>query len=546
MEMTGGEALSGQLVREGVTMLFGLPGIQLDHAFAGLYQQRERIAFRGPRHEQATTYMADGYARASGEAGVALVVPGPGVLNAGAGLATAYACSSPVLLIAGQIPSAYIGRGLGLLHEIPDQTGILQSLTKWTGRVRRPEEIPSLVREAFRQMWRGRPRPVALEVPPDVLAARAPIDFQDPDPRERDHLRTRPDQALLARAASLLRDAARPVIYAGYGVLASSASQALGRLAERLQAPVVMSGDAKGALSDHHPLALNALAGGEILAAADVILAVGTRFMAGQGRPVETGGRLILMNADPADLGEPRSPALAVESDARLGLEALWAELDGMAFRTQPWADVARIRARAVADAMSIEPQAAFCRALRNAIPDDGVLVSEMTQVGYVARSAYPVYEPRTFIHPGYQGTLGYGFPTALGVKAGLPDRAVVSITGDGGFGWGLAELATAKRYAIGLVTVVFDDQAFGNVKRIQKEEFSGHLIGTELVNPDFVHLAEAFGIRGMRVGSPEALEGALREALSDNVPCVIEVPVGEMDSMRTQLSRRAQVVQPA
>ncbi len=544
--MTGGEALSGQLVREGVTMLFGLPGIQLDHAFAGLYQDRDRIAFRGPRHEQATTYMADGYARARGEAGVALVVPGPGVLNAGAGLATAYACSAPVLLIAGQIPSAHIGQGLGLLHEIPDQTAILHSLTKWSGRARRPEEIPALVHEAFRQMWRGRPRPVALEVPPDVLAARAPIELLRADPHDHDALRTPPDEALMAQAAALLAKAARPVIYGGYGVVASSASDALGRLAESLQAPVVVSGNGKGALSDRHPLALNAMAAGELLAAADVVLAVGTRFMAGQARPLETSGQLILMNADPADLGAPRAPALAIEADARLGLEALAAGLEGMPRRPRPWADVSGIRERAWADAMAVEPQAAFCRALRSAIPDDGILVSEMTQVGYVARSAYPVYEPRTFIHPGYQGTLGYGFPTALGVKAGLPDRAVVSITGDGGFGWGLAELATAKRYGIGLVTVVFDDKAFGNVKRIQKEEFSGHLIGTELVNPDFVHLAEAFGVRGLRVGSPEGLEGALREALADNAPCVIEVPVGEMDSMRTQLTRQALVRQPA
>jgi acetolactate synthase-1/2/3 large subunit len=195
---------------------------------------------------------------------------------------------------------------------------------------------------------------------------------------------------------------------------------------------------------------------------------------------------------------------------------------------------------------MSIHPQADFCRALRNAIPEDGILVSEMTQVGYVARVAYPVYEPRTFIHPGYQGTLGYGFPAALGAKAGMPDRAVVSITGDGGFGWGLAELATAKRYNIGLVTVVFDDKAFGNVKRIQKEQFEGHLLGSELVNPDFVRLAEAFGIRGLRVETPDALESALKEALHEDAPCLIEVPVGEMDSMRTQLARREPVGQPS
>jgi acetolactate synthase-1/2/3 large subunit len=540
MEMTGGQALAAQLVREGVSMLFGLPGVQLDWAFDGLYRHRDQIAFRGPRHEQATTYMADGYARTRGEPGVAMVVPGPGVLNACAGLATAYACSSPVLLIAGQIPSQHIGEGLGLLHEIPDQGVVLRSLTKWTGRASTPQEIPGLVREAFRQMRTGRPRPVALEVPPDVLAARADITLLTPDPREQETLRPAPAPELVREAASLLKGARRPLIYAGYGVIASGATAELARLAEKLQAPVVVSDDGRGALSDHHPLALNTLAGEGALQQADVVLAVGTRFLARQNQPVATAAQVILLNVDPNDLGRPRQAALAILADAQKGLEALADELDSVPRRTGPWVDVEAARRQAAEALDGVQPQTAFVRALRAAIPEDGILVSEMTQIGYVARLAYPVYVPRTFIHPGYQGTLGYGFPTALGVKAGLPDRAVVSITGDGGFGWGLSELSTAKRYGIGLVTVVFDDKAFGNVKRIQKEQFEGHLLGSELVNPDWVRLAESFGIRGVRVETPAALEGALREALGGSDPCLIEVPVGEMDSLRTQLARRA------
>ena len=545
MAMTGGEALAAQLVREGVSVVFGLPGVQLDHAFAGLYAERERIQFRGPRHEQGTTYMADGYARARGEAGVAMVVPGPGVLNAGAGLVTAYACSSPVLLIAGQIPSTHIGKGLGMLHEIPDQAGVLRSIAKWNGRANRPQEIPGLVRRAFQEMWRGRPRPVAIEVPPDVLAGRAQIELLDPEPNERERLRTAPDPSLIRKAAALIGTASRPLIYAGYGVVAADATAALARLAERLQAPVVVTGSGLGALSSRHPLMVNTLGGDRLLPQADVVLAVGTRFMTFQDQVVSTPGRLIMMNADPLDMGEPRTPTLAVETDALLGLEALYGELDGRLRRGGPWADLNALRAEYEEDVLSIRPQVDFLHALRAAIPDDGILVSEVTQMGYVTRVGYPVYEPRTFIGAGYQGTLGFGFPTALGVKAGQPDRAVVSITGDGGFGYGLAELATAKRYNLGLVTVVFDDHAFGNVKRIQKERFDGHFIGSDLVNPDFVHLAEAFGIRGLRVDSPAALTAAVREALAGNAPCLIEVPVGEMESMRTQLARRATVGQP-
>jgi acetolactate synthase-1/2/3 large subunit len=528
MEMTGGQALAAQLVREGVTTLFGLPGVQLDHAMDGLYDQREHIRFIGPRHEQGTTYMADGYARTRDEVGVAMVVPGPGVLNAAAGLATAYACSSRVLLIAGQIPSASIGAGLGLLHEIPDQTTVLATLTKWTARAARPQDIPPLVQEAFRQLRSGRPRPVALEVPPDVLAARADVRLLDPLPAT--GLRTAPDPVLLRDAAALLRRAARPAIYAGGGVLAGGATAELTRLAELLQAPVVVSDNGRGAMSDRHPLALTNLAGPKVLPSSDVVLAVGTRFVGGVAAATE-GARVILLNADPHDLGGHRQAAVALEADARLGLAALAGELEGMARRSGPWCDLDAVRAACAEQIEGVQPQARFVRALRNAIPEDGILVSELTQVGYMTRIAYPVYQPRTLLHPGYQGTLGYGFPTALGVKVGSPHRKVVSITGDGGFGWGMSELATARRYDIALVTVVFDDRAFGNVKRTQKYDFGGRVLGTDLVNPDYVRLAEAFGIRGLRVDSPEALEGALREALADEQPCLIAVPVGEMDS---------------
>jgi acetolactate synthase I/II/III large subunit len=168
---------------------------------------------------------------------------------------------------------------------------------------------------------------------------------------------------------------------------------------------------------------------------------------------------------------------------------------------------------------------------LRASLPEDGVLVNEFTQVGYVSQVAFPVYRPRSYVSPGYQGTLGYGFPTALGAKVGNPDRAVLSITGDGGFGWGLAELSTARKYNIGLVTVVFNDGAYGNVRRSQMEQFGGRMLGTELMNPDFVQLAESFGVRGARATTPAELEGLLLETLgsASSEPVLIDVPVGPM-----------------
>ncbi len=540
MERSGGEALAAQLVAEGVSAVFGVPGVQLDHAVEGLYRERDHIRFYGPRHEQAATYMADGYARVTGRPGVAMVVPGPGVLNAAAGLATAYACSSPVLLIAGQIPSHQIGKGLGLLHEIPNQAEVLAGLTKWSARAARPAEIPALVRHAFTMLRSGRPQPVALEIPPDVLAQREAVKLEAVPPAEADGVRTGPAAADLAHAARLLSRAARPLIYAGSGVLASGAAAALERVASRLQAPVVVSDNGRGALSDRHPLALTTLAGRSVLPDADVVLAVGAKFVVAAGQ-LAAGARTLVINADPREAARSRDAAVVMVADAREALDALAREL-GPNAKARCWANLDAARADAARQVAAVEPQAAFVSALRRAIPDDGVLVSELTQVGYAARVGYPVYEPRTFMTPGYQGTLGYGFPTALGAKIGAPQRAVVSITGDGGFGWAMAELATARRYAVGLVTVVFNDCAFGNVKRTQQQEFSGHVLGTELVNPDYVALAEAFGIAGVRVDGPEALTEAIGSALRAGSPTLIEVPVGEMASPWPLLMRRTAV----
>jgi len=526
--MTGGEALARQLAAEGVSQVFGLPGVQLDYALDGLATLAGRVRFLSTRHEQAAAYMADGYARSSGEPGVFMVVPGPGLLNAAAGLATAYACSSPVLCICGQVPSWAIGRGYGMLHEIPDQTGILRALTKWAGFASAPGQIPGLVHEAFRQMRSGRPRPVAIEVPPDVLEARAGVDILPPAGAAA----AQPDPDLLGKAAAVLDAAQRPVICAGGGVVAAGATEALRLLAETLQAPVVMSANGRGALPDSHRLALTSLAGPQILSGADAVLAVGTRFRTPGGHPLPAppGAAVIHLNADPKDLATTSDASLRICGDAGLGLAGL---LDRIASAARPsrTAEIQAARRWCGKALASLEPQMSWVRALRAAIPGDGILVSEFTQVGYVARVAYPVYQPRTYLGPGYQGTLGYGFPTALGAKAAKPEVPVVSITGDGGFGYSLQELSTARKYGIGLVTVVFSDGAYGNVRRDQRDKFGGRLIGTSLHNPDFTALARDFGIAGQRATTPGQLTGTLREALSGHEPVLIEVPVGEMPS---------------
>ena len=524
---TGGQALVEQLRREGVEIVFGIPGVQLDWAVDALCDAASDIQFIVPRHEQATSYMADGYARTTGKEGVCMVVPGPGMLNALAGLATSWACNARVLFIAGQIPSPTIGKGFGMLHEIADQSGILKSLTKWHGIARTPAEIPALVHEAFAQLRSGRPQPVAIELPPDILQGLIEdVQYFDAAP----FAPVPVDPSAAKRAAELLGAAKFPVIYAGGGT--REAGEALRALAERLQAPVVMTEGARGSVSARHPLALTTLGGRCVLPHADVVLVTGSRFLDGVAKPVfaSPACQLIYLNIDEASFAAPRQAGLNLHGDVRLGLEAIGAVLDA---RVQPPSrveDVAKVRAWEDAQTGAIKPQSDYVAVLRDHIADDATLVSELTQVGYFSNIAYKVHAPHGLVTPGFQGTLGYGFPTALGVAAGAPDRRTVSITGDGGFGWALQELATAAKYQFNLTTVLFADGRFGNVQRIQKRVF-GRTFAVELQNPDFQKLAQAFGVRSERVDSPAGLAAALKAAEIAGGPSLIEVQVGEMPS---------------
>ncbi|MCX7624096.1 MAG: thiamine pyrophosphate-binding protein [Thermomicrobium sp.] len=528
--LTGGQALVAQLLGEGIDLVFGLPGVQLDWAFDALYEARDHIRVIHTRHEQATSYMADGYFRTTGKVGVCLVVPGPGVLNAMAGLATAYACNSRVICVTGQIPSEQIGKGRGMLHEIPHQLEALRSVTKWAARATRTEEIPALVHEAFVRLFSGRPRPVALEIPPDVLQATAEVETVPatrPEPPE-------PDPELVEHAAQLLGKAERPLVFAGGGVLVAEAWEELRRLAEELEAPVVLTMDGKGALDDRHDLAQNMIAARELTPNADVILVVGTRFL--QPAMSDWGPRdqaIIQLDIDPEEVGRNIRPTIGIVADAKRGLAALLDRLP-LYNRKRPSrrAELRALKER-VADLLwEVQPQASFGMALREALPEDGIVVSESTQVGYWTWNAFPVYRPRTFLTSGYQGTLGFGFATALGAKAGNPDRPVLSINGDGGFLYNLPELATMVQHRLNVITVVFNDNAYGNVRRIQKERFGGRFIASELVNPDFVLLARSFGIEGLRVETPERLRDVVADAVKDPRPVLIEVPVGEMPSI--------------
>jgi acetolactate synthase-1/2/3 large subunit len=525
-KLTGGEAIVKGLQAQGVETIFGLPGVQNDYLYNALYDAGAAIRLIHTRHEQGAAYMALGYALSTGGVGVYNVVPGPGLLNTTAALATAYSTNARVLCLTGQIASASIGRGYGLLHEIPDQLGLLRSLTKWAARINSPAEAPELVAEAFKQLHTGRPRPVGLECPPDILAARTEVDLKPITPEVR---HPPVDLDMIESAAQLLGRAKQPLIFVGSGAV--EAAEEIQQLAEALQAPVVSSRSGHGILSSRHHLSLRLPEAHVLWPRADVVLAVGTRLQApllNWGYDAEL--KVIRIDIDPVEHNRIAPPAVGIVAQSRPALQALIPAVEHHnSARPSRREELEALKEEVAGRYAFLEPQLAFLHAIREELPDDGFVVEEMTQVSYVSRFALPIYKPRTFVSVGYQGTLGWGFATALGVKVAHPNRPVLSVSGDGGFLFTVQELATAVQHGIGSVTLIFNDGAYGNVRRAQKERYGNRIIATDLQNPDFVKLAEAFGAQGLRAQTPEELRRALRQGFDSGAPTIIEVPVSEM-----------------
>jgi acetolactate synthase I/II/III large subunit len=523
--MTGGEAVVQALLAQGIDTLFVLPGVQNDALFSALYDHAEDLRVIVVRHEQAAGYMAYGYAAATGRPAAYCVVPGPGFLNTTAALATAYAANAPVLCLSGQVPLRRIGRSFGLLHELPDQLGIMQRLTKWAARIEAPHEAPGLIAEAWAQMQTGRPRPTALEIPMDVLADEAWLTGKMPSPRE--VANPAPDPQTTLRAAALLNDAERPMIFVGGG--AQDASAQVRALAERLDAPVVAGWMGRGVMDDRSPLSVSLTMAHRLWPEVDVALAIGSRFQRVQTDwGLDADLKVIRIDLDPLEITRHARPEVALLADAGEALDALLPQVradDRRAWRARIAATKAEVQA---AYRRELAPQVAYLDAIRAALPEDGILVEDLTQVGYVARIAFPTYGPRQYLTSGYQGTLGHAYPSALGAKVARPERAVVALAGDGGFMYNVQELATAVQHGINVVALVFNDGAYGNVKRMQRELYGNRVIASDLVNPDFARLADSFGVVALTVDNPDDLQDALEQALARDAPALIEVKVGE------------------
>ncbi|MDA0241567.1 MAG: thiamine pyrophosphate-binding protein, partial [Proteobacteria bacterium] len=515
--MSGGEAIVRSLLANDVDTVFGIPGAQTYPIFDALNRVSSQIRTVGARHEQAAAYMAYGYAKSTGRPGIYSVVPGPGVLNTTAALCTAWGSNAPVLCITGQIPHEALGKRRGHLHEIPDQLETLGSLSKWSVRIERTADVPDIINEAFRVMTSGRPGPVTVEMCWDDMAQSEmvgilPAAELDPRPVV--------DAAAIAEAADLLASAENPIILVGSG--AQHAPEAVLELAELLKAPVSSFRGGRGIVSEDHELGVSSLAAHDLWRESDVLVGIGSRLEMPYMRwanPIRAvtnplaPPHLIRIDIDPEEMGR-LVPHVGIVADAVDGTKALIAAVKGR--RSPPpnaVADIATSKAWAAEKVKEIKPHIDYLEVIREALPRDGFFVEELCQTGFTSNFAFDTYEPRTYVTCGFQGTLGYGFPTALGVKVANPDKVVISIAGDGGFMFAVQELATAAQEEIGLITIVFNNSAFGNVRRDMRRIYKGKALASEFKNPDFKALAEVFGVDGYHVESPAELKPALETA---------------------------------
>jgi acetolactate synthase I/II/III large subunit len=518
---TSADLIVAGLLAHGVDTVFGIPGVQTYELFDSFARASASLRVIGARHEQTVGYMAFGYTQATGRTGVYAVVPGPGVLNSSAALLTAYGASAPVLCLTSEVPRAFLGRGLGHLHEMPDQLATLRTLTKWSTLVEHPALVPNALGAAVHHAHTGRPRPVSMAVPWDCLGLRSPATPSAPRARTRPPIS--PDA--IAEAAEILASARNPMIMVGGG--ARHAAAEVRALAEHLQAPVVPFRSGRGIVGDDHPLGFTCASGFELWSDTDVVVGIGSRMELAWSRWPDrpAGQRTILLDIDPRQVAR-LDPDVAVVGDCIDSVAALTGALaaDG-APRADRSSDLAHVKRRVAEQITDVGPELEYLAAIRQVLPRDGLFVEEICQAGFTSYFGFEVYSPRTFITGGYQGTLGFGYPTALGVQAAHPDRQVVSVAGDGGFMFAVQEIATAVQYGLNVVAVVFDNGSFGNVELDQRRLFEGRTFGTKLVNPDFARLAEEFGALGLTAHTPLELRDALDKAFSSGRPAVVHVP---------------------
>ena len=522
--MKGGDILIECLKTQGVSAVFGMPGAQNIQIYDSLLRQGiGSINHFLVRHEYAATQMADGFARATGEVGVAITVPGPGASNASTGILEAFTDCVPVLLITGQSHSDSYKRHPSKMFHGLDQMRFFEPLTKYCAIAHTVSEIPIVVENAFRAMRNGRPGPTVLEFPVDVLTGEG--DVRIPPRVERTEL-SPPDDTSLSAAVDKIRDAKMPLIFAGSAVIHANARNELRLLAEKLNAPVIVSRCAKGALSEDHPLALQVcygFLGQEVLKHTDCLIGIGPRFTSIDSRSwsMQLPQTFIQIDEDENEIGREYPCEMGVVGDLKLTLQAL---IEDISTDQNGWdAVLPQLRAK-----FDTQPPLPIIHELQDVLPRDTIYSIDVHSLGYASFAEFPIYDPRTFLYPNIGVALGYAYPAAIGAKVAYPDRPVICFSGDGGFLMGAMEMATAMKYGINVVAIVVNDDALSAIKGVQAKEFEGRTIDTDLCNPDFVEFAQSFGVYARKVENLEDFKSTLRDTLAAEKPALIEVVMRE------------------
>jgi acetolactate synthase-1/2/3 large subunit len=536
--MIGATALMKALEKEGVKEVFGLPG----GANLPMYDELGKSNIRHilVRHEQSAAHMADGFGRVSRKPGVCFATSGPGATNLLTGIATAQADSAPMVAVTGQVPVAMIGKDA---FQESDIIGMANPALKYSYQPRTPEEIPTMVKQGFYIAETGRPGPVLLDIPKDVQQNEANIPFPDEVRVPGYHPWTDPDMQNTARAVELLLSAQKPIILAGGGVIISSAFAELQSIAELLMIPVVTTFKGKGAFPEDHPLSLGPIGmhghaeANKLMTEADCVLAIGTRFSdrsVGTFEEFEKNLKIIHMDVDPAEIGKNQTTSVAVVGDVRTSLRIFGKLLMDKAVRPSddnPWLKHVKETKQYWRENLKLHPgemgAAKILRKLRELLPKESIVTTEVGQHQMWASLFFDAIHPGTFFSSTGLGTMGWGFPAAIGAKTARPDVPVVDIAGDGSFNMTEHSLATAVLEDLPVIVFLINNYSLGMVAQWQRTFYDRRMVGVDLKKcPDYVKLAESYGAQGIRAQSMDELEKAIKDGLNSDVATVIDIPI--------------------
>lgn len=517
--MTGAEILVKCLEKQGVKVIFGMPGSITREIYAALYERRNTIRHISVRHEGGASLMAEGYARVTGEVGVCLTIPGPGATNAYTGLLEAYTACTPVLLITAQNASIYAKRQPSKMVHGLDQISAFRPVTKHIERVETVEKIPEAVHTIFGVLRSGRPKPALLEITRDALAEKADLEI----PAKNEGVRPMAESRQIKEALELLTDSLRPFILAGRGIYHSNASDELLEFAKLIQAPVATTAMGKGVISEKETLSLGYVGTNVARSAmeeSDLIVAIGARFVQvdTDSWSLRISQPLIDIEADGDDISKEYNADIDIVADPKSVLQELINGITRHKLR-QGWG----VRLDHFRKAVESRKKPKYLSALRRAMAQEAILSVDVHTCGYDALSHFEVYNASSFLHSPISNTLGYALPAAIGAKVAFPNRQVVAFCGDGGFMLNSPELATAMKYNLNVVAIVMNSNSFATIKDVHLRHF-GRTLGVDLCNPDFIKFADSFGSFGFRVKDNEEFEPTVKKALTLDKPTVVEV----------------------